>query len=212
VAGPHGRGLQRDAVLTSILRRRRRPILLIIDEDGDLVFSSVPDSAASSQHRLLGQALAEAKNLFQQQSRVDPVLGAANGSRPAIDQLEQRSTLIALGREFFSLRVILLHRGVDESGPDQFAALVEPIVEPLADRVDLDLIKVKYRLSNREVDVLEALMSGRKDKEIASNVGLTPGTVRSYLKSIRAKLGVTTRTAIVNLVHEFVAEGTRTSN
>jgi DNA-binding CsgD family transcriptional regulator len=206
------RETQRDVVLTSILRKRRRPILLIIDEDGDLVSSSVPDSAAAAEHRLLGQALAEAKSLFQQQFRVDQAPGNSNGSRLVVDGPEQRSTLVALGHEFFSLRVMPLHGAADEPGAEQFAALVEPIVEPLADRVDFDLIKAKYRLSNREIDVLEALMSGRKDKEIANSVGLTAGTVRSYLKSIRAKLGVTTRTAIVNLVHEFIAEGPRTSN
>jgi DNA-binding CsgD family transcriptional regulator len=48
-------------------------------------------------------------------------------------------------------------------------------------------------------------MNGAKDKDIARSVGLTTGTVRSYLKSIRAKLGVTTRTAIVSLVHEIGA-------
>lgn len=205
-------GVQRDVVLTSILRKRRRPILLVIDEDGDLLYSSVPDTAAPAEHRLLGQAVAEAKSLFQQQFRNDPVAGARNGSRLVIDGPEQRSTLVALGTEFFSLRVMPLHGAGDDQGPDQFAALVEPIVEPLADRVDFDLIKAKYRLSNREIDVLEALMSGRKDKEIAHSVGLTAGTVRSYLKSIRAKLGVTTRTAIVNLVHEFIGDGPRSSN
>lgn len=210
---PEAEEMQRDVMLTSILRKRRRPILLVIDEDGDLVYSSVPETAAAAEHRLLGQALAEAKSLFQQHFSNDSTNpNGRNGARLVIDGPEQRSTLVALGHEFFSLRVMPLHGVTDEPGPEQFAALVEPIVEPLADRVDFDLVKAKYRLSNREIDVLEALMSGRKDKEIASSVGLTAGTVRSYLKSIRAKLGVTTRTAIVNLVHEFIAEGPRASN
>lgn len=200
-------GMQRDVVLTSILRKRRRPLLLVIDEDGDLLYSSVPETAAAAEHRLLGQALSEAKSLFQQQFRMEPGVNPGNVSRLVVDGPEQRSTLVALGAEFFSLRVMPLHSGGDDQGPEQFAALVEPIVEPLADRVDFDVIKSKYRLSNREIDVLEELMSGRKDKEIAHSIGLTAGTVRSYLKSIRAKLGVTTRTAIVNLVHEFIAEG-----
>jgi DNA-binding CsgD family transcriptional regulator len=198
--------MQRDVVLTNILRKRRRPLLLVIDEDGDLLYSSVPETAAAAEQRLLGQALAEAKSLFQQQFRAEPAAGLSNGARLVVDGPEQRATLVALGTEFFSLRVMPLHSGCDDDGPEQFAALVEPIVEPLADRVDFDLIRARYRLSNREIDVLEALMSGAKDKEIAHRVGLTTGTVRSYLKSIRAKLGVTTRTAIVNLIHELIAE------
>jgi DNA-binding CsgD family transcriptional regulator len=196
---------QRGNLLTSIVRRRRRPLLLVIDEDGELLLSSVPDHAPAAEHRLLGQALAEAKSLFI--NSIPPETGGSSqpASRPGMEGDGQRSLLVSIGNEFFSLRVVPLH-GAGEDGEEQFAALVEPIVEPLTEGVDFALIRRKFRLSNREGDVLEALMSGRKDKEIAQSVGLTTGTVRSYLKSIRAKLGVTTRTAIVNLVHEHGTE------
>jgi DNA-binding CsgD family transcriptional regulator len=197
-------GIERDTLLTSILRRRRRPLLLVMDGDGDLLFSSVPESARASEQRLLGQALAEARSLFQWQDTLEAV--DDQRTRSVIDGQGQRSVLVALDNEFFSLRVMRLHGADDGSDQEQFAALVEPIVEPLAKDVDFDRVKQKYRLSNREGHVLEALMTGQKDKEIALRTGLTTGTVRSYLKSIRAKLGVTTRTAIVNVVHEFGAE------
>lgn len=196
--------LERDSLLTSILRRRRRPLLLVIDSDGDLLFSSVSESAPASEQRLLGQAHAEARSLFQWQHTLEGV--EDDRTRSVIDGQGQRSVLVALGNEFFSLRVMRLHGSGDESDQEQFAALVEPIVEPLAKDVDFERVRLKYRLSNREGHVLEALMTGQKDKEIAQRTGLTTGTVRSYLKSIRAKLGVTTRTAIVNVVHEFGAE------
>jgi DNA-binding CsgD family transcriptional regulator len=193
----------RGSVLTTILRRRRRPLLLVIDGDGELVFSSLPESAPATEQRLLGQALAEARCLFQGQ-RDDGGQELAP-LRAAPDPQGQRSTLVSLGTEFFCLRVIPLHGSGDDSDADQYAALVEPITEPLAKDVDFNLLKGKYRLSNREGDVLEALMTGARDKEIAQSVGLSTGTVRSYLKSIRAKLGVNTRAAIVNLIHEFAA-------
>ena len=193
--------VDRDNLLTNILRQRRRPLLLVIDSDGELLFSSVPDTAPAAEHRLLGQALAEARTLFQRNTSVDCSVG--DRTRSVIDRQGQRSVLASLGNEFYSLRVITLHGFGDDPDGEQFAALVEPIVEPLAKDVDFGLVKQKYRLSNRECDVLEALMNGAKDKDIARSVGLTTGTVRSYLKSIRGKLGVTTRTAIVSLVHEI---------
>lgn len=196
--------LERDSLLTRILRRRRRPLLLVIDSDGELLYSSVPESAPASEQRLLGQALAEARSLFQWQDTLEN--GEDDRTRSVIDGQGQRSVLVALGNEFFSLRVMRLHGADDGSDQEQFAALVEPIVEPLAKDVDFERVKQRYRLSNREGHVLEALMTGQKDKEIAQRTGLTTGTVRSYLKSIRAKLGVTTRTAIVNVVHEFGSE------
>lgn len=200
---------RRGNLLTSIVRRRRRPLLLVIDEDGELLFSSVPEQAPAAEHRLLGQALAEAKSLFSSSISLDPGRNSAAAGTGG-DGDGQRSLLVSLDNEFFSLRVVPLHGTGDDQGIEQYAALVEPIVEPLTEGVDFSLIRRKFRLSNREGDVLEALMSGRKDKEIAQSVGLTTGTVRSYLKSIRAKLGVTTRTAIVNLVHEHGTEAATT--
>lgn len=191
---------ERDDLLTSILRQRRRPLLLVIDSDGELLFSSVPDSAPASEHRLLGEALVEARSLFQWHTKADGLRDSS--PRSVIDRQGQRSVLACIANQFYSLRVITLHSSGDDPDGDQFAALVEPIVEPLAKDVDFGLVKQKYRLSARECDVLEALMNGAKDKDIARSVGLTTGTVRSYLKSIRGKLGVTTRTAIVSLVHE----------
>jgi len=199
-----GTALERDTVLTTIVRRRRRPLLLVIDSDGGLLFSSVPESAPASEQRLLGQALAEARSLFQWHDALET--GEYDPTRSVIDGQGQRSVLVALGNEFYSLRVMRLHAAEDEPDQEQFAALVEPIVEPLAKDVDFERVKQKFRLSAREGDVLEVLMTGKKDKEIAQRTGLTTGTVRSYLKSIRAKLGVTTRTAILNVVHEFGSE------
>jgi 3-oxoacyl-[acyl-carrier-protein] synthase II len=92
----------------------------------------VPESAAPAEHRLLGQALSEAKSLFQQQFGGDPALGQRNGPRLVVDGPEQRSTLVALGAEFFCLRVMPLHGASDDQGPEQFAALVEPIVAGFA--------------------------------------------------------------------------------
>jgi DNA-binding CsgD family transcriptional regulator len=50
-------------------------------------------------------------------------------------------------------------------------------------------------------------MSGDTDKEIAAKLAISVETVRAYLKSIRAKLGAKTRTAIVSIVHGLENEG-----
>ena len=50
---------------------------------------------------------------------------------------------------------------------------------------------------------MQALMSGDPDKAIANDLGLSVETVRAYLKSIRVKLDVSTRTAVVHRVHEM---------
>lgn len=187
--------------LSDILRQRRLPLLLIIDHEGELLFSSVPDDAVSHDHRLLGQALAEARSLFHSELK-----GTNIARQLIIERPGERCALVLLENEFYSLKLFPLHGLADEATEDKYAALVEPIVKPLSDGVDFERVKSKWRLSKREVDVLKALMSGTSDKEIARVLNVSVETVRAYLKSVRAKLGVGTRTAIVHVVHTLHSE------
>jgi len=57
-----------------------------------------------------------------------------------------------------------------------------------------------YRLSPREISVITALAAGKTDKGIAMTLDVSPETVRWYLKNIRTKMEVSTRTAILHKV------------
>ena len=193
--------------LTGILRKRQRLLLLIIDENGELVYSSMPDDTPDNQTntraitpRLMEQALVEAKRLFY--SEQHPI--ATVIKQVVINKPGERCALVVLDKQFCCLRLFRLE--AHSNGRQKFAALIEPIGDPQSSSVDLNKVKGLFRLSKREADVVEALMSGDTDKEIARHLGVTAETVRAYLKSVRAKLGVNTRTAIVSLVHEFQAE------
>ena len=191
-----------DGRITDILRKRRRPLLLVIDEESELLCWSLPEEAPAAEHRLLGQALAEAKSLAQGEPRIADMV-----KQLIIEKPGERCALVMLDTELYTVRIFRLYTAsYNDVLPDKYAALIEPIVGPLVEGVDFAKVKDAFRLSNREVDVLEALMSGSKDKEIAKILGVTAGTVRAYLKSVRAKLRVTTRAGLVNLVHELSSE------
>lgn len=49
-------------------------------------------------------------------------------------------------------------------------------------------------LTPRELEVLAILATGKTNREIASTLFVTPGTVKAHLTSIYAKLGVSNRT------------------
>ena len=61
----------------------------------------------------------------------------------------------------------------------------------LADRVS------GSQLSTREVEVLRFLVSGRRNREIASALDIAEGTVKLHVSSILSKLGATDRTEAV---------------
>jgi DNA-binding CsgD family transcriptional regulator len=169
-----------------------------MDESGELLHSSLPIEAPRREHRLLAQAHKEAKSLFNSQFH------ASGGVRQVVvDKPGERCALIVLNGDYFSLSLFPFFGPIEGMMLDQYAALVEPIAKPSPDTIEFDKIKTEYRLSNRELDVLKALISGDTDKSIARALQLSVETVRAYLKTLRAKLGLTTRTAIVHFVYEY---------
>jgi DNA-binding NarL/FixJ family response regulator len=66
--------------------------------------------------------------------------------------------------------------------------LAEKMAKRLADR------QQRANLSEREMDVLQYLIKGRSNKEIASSLFVSEDTVKAHLKSLFAKLHVQDRT------------------
>ena len=62
-------------------------------------------------------------------------------------------------------------------------------------------------LTGRERDVLNGLLSGQSNKEIARKHGLSEVTIKHHLKSLRSKLGARNRThAVCRAIELCVAE------
>lgn len=195
-----------DFKLTDILRKRQRPLLMLIDRDGELLYSSAAAAVDAGGARpddkhvrnLVSEALLETKRLFKYEQQ--PIGSAVE--QLTINKPGERCALVILGNQFYCLRLFALQNSAGERG-EVYAALVEPISKPQHSKVDPAKIRGLSRLSKRELDVLNALMSGDTDKEIATKLSVSVETVRAYLKSIRAKLGAKTRTAIVSIVHDL---------
>ena len=58
-------------------------------------------------------------------------------------------------------------------------------------------------LTGQEVRVLEQLVGGRSNKEIARAMGLSPNTIKTHLANLYAKLSVSRRTQAVNLARDL---------
>ena len=57
----------------------------------------------------------------------------------------------------------------------------------------------RSQLSVRELDVLRLLVGGKRNREIASALDITEGTVKLHVSSILSKLGVADRTEAVTV-------------
>src|SRR6266542_1977388 len=57
----------------------------------------------------------------------------------------------------------------------------------------------RSQLSTREIEVLRLLVSGRRNREIATALDITEGTVKLHVSSILGKLGVSDRTEAVTV-------------
>jgi DNA-binding NarL/FixJ family response regulator len=62
------------------------------------------------------------------------------------------------------------------------------IAEKLAERMGAE------ELTPREFDVLEQIVRGKSNKEIASELDVSEATVKTHINSLLGKLGVTDRT------------------
>jgi DNA-binding CsgD family transcriptional regulator len=188
-----------DAKLSELLRNRQRPLLMLITPDGELLYSTIDGSGTRRgelglTQRLINEALGEAGRSSRDEQP------APGGPPSTAGKPGERSVVVTVGTEVFCMRLFPLREAQGASG-ELYAVLVEPISRPQPADMDVNRLKNLFRLSKREIDVLGALMSGDTDKEIAQKLTVSVETVRAYLKSIRAKLRVKTRTAIVSIVH-----------
>jgi DNA-binding NarL/FixJ family response regulator len=69
-------------------------------------------------------------------------------------------------------------------------------LSPMAGRLEAESRRCPT-LTQREADVLQVLVRGSSDKVIARGLGIGVGTVKSHMKQLFQKLGVSTRTQAV---------------
>jgi len=82
------------------------------------------------------------------------------------------------------------HRGELTVAADASSLVLEAITSPPAPGRDL---------TERELEVLELLVQGLSNSEIAGRLGVSPNTIKNHLRSIYSKLDVSTRTAATTL-------------
>jgi DNA-binding NarL/FixJ family response regulator len=92
-------------------------------------------------------------------------------------------------KEVISRELVATIRSVHNGGHPLSATLLEHLKAAAA----------LPRLTRREVEVLNLVAVGKRNKEIAAILSVSEDTIESHLKNVFAKLDVTDRTAAVNV-------------
>jgi DNA-binding CsgD family transcriptional regulator len=80
------------------------------------------------------------------------------------------------------------------------------IEESVANKVNVNKIRLKYRLTRRETDVLRRVFGGLKNSDIAEELSVSEQTVKDHLSNIYFKTGTKHRFELVNFLLNTAAD------
>jgi DNA-binding CsgD family transcriptional regulator len=105
------------------------------------------------------------------------------------------TTRFVSGRRRYLCRTIVLEPESNGGSKPTMAISVE------RDSVHFDLV-AHFQLTDREIEAVRHLADGLTSKEIAQRMNISPNTVKTFLRFVMIKMGVTTRSGVIGkLVH-----------
>ena len=105
------------------------------------------------------------------------------------------------GRRRYRCRVFMLDSSSNTNSQLQPRVVVMLEREP-KQHVDITQWSNDFQLTGRERETVRLLMRGFTSKEIAQAMNISPNTVKSFLKLVMAKVGVSNRTGLVAKVFD----------
>jgi DNA-binding NarL/FixJ family response regulator len=72
--------------------------------------------------------------------------------------------------------------------------------ETVSNKVDLNKMRRKYRLTRRETDIVRRVLRGLRNREIADEFDVTEQTIKDHLSSIYSKLGIRNRIHLMQMI------------
>lgn len=122
------------------------------------------------------------------------VRGSASGAAA------QKSMHVRIAGSDYHCRAYMMKR--PENG-----VIAEPVVVVHLQRVwyphnAIQRVASEYHLTDREQEALLGISMGLTSKELAKRMNISPNTVKTFLRTIMIKMGVTTRTGILSKLLE----------
>jgi DNA-binding CsgD family transcriptional regulator len=99
------------------------------------------------------------------------------------------------GKRLYLCRTFRVNALAEEDTQSSVAVLLE---RGSAGSMSLIQVSERFNLTTRELEVLQCLSEGGlTTKEIAARIGISPNTVKAFLRLIMLKMGVSTRSGIL---------------
>lgn len=98
-------------------------------------------------------------------------------------------------RRYAVTGVVLLDHASGSEKPESHYLFMLERISP--EGMNLQLISRQWKLSRREKEMVRLLLGDKSNKEIAHILGLSPHTVKGYLKLLMRRLGVSSRTGVI---------------
>ncbi|MEP6715051.1 MAG: helix-turn-helix transcriptional regulator [Terriglobia bacterium] len=138
--------------------------------------------------------------------------GSSHLPRPLADYLQTRSWTSISGnsvnirgnRAVYRCTVFKIEPQTRGSGSPALAVYICRNISP---EEAIEHVAAMCKLTDRELEVLRGVSTGLTSKEIAAELDISPNTVKSYLRILMVKIGVTTRSAIVGKLLKHAAGG-----
>ena len=101
---------------------------------------------------------------------------------------------ISSGRRRYQLRLFSVRSPLANGFKPAIAILLERNRKP---NIDLSSLSKRFRLTRREVETVEHLVHGFNTQRIAELMGISPNTVKAFLRSIMMKMSADSRAGII---------------
>jgi DNA-binding NarL/FixJ family response regulator len=85
------------------------------------------------------------------------------------------------------------------AGPDPLV-FVYIIQDSVSMRLEINKLRIEFRLTRRESDVLRRVIDGLKNSEIAEDLSISEQTVKDHLSNIYTKIGVENRFDLIRIL------------
>ena len=203
--------------LQALVRRRAQPGILILDQDGQIQYLN--HDAKQLLDALTAKNLPTAKNGFPLHTRNHSNTmseGEASSSLPTVVyQLYDQFKKVVITGENATIKAaqtvnrFCIHEGMvyllralllQQQGNVPNVSHIMVLIEKVSQGVSIDEMADSALLTQREEDVVQLLLEGKTNKEVAVCMNIGEYTVKDHVKRIMKKLNVTTRAGIVGRI------------